>query len=112
VSGIFQHEIIRSRISASRSNLHPSRPLWGSRASAVCPAVVAGLVVVQQSFSKVTAVNDDSLFKKSWLPAGKAGTFASTVCTKRRGRDSFGTVLYGLGISAISDAMSMPVNDL
>ncbi len=31
---------------------------------------------------------------------------------KRRGRDSFGTVFEGLGISAIPDAMSMPVNDL
>jgi len=32
--------------------------------------------------------------------------------TKRRGRDSFGTVFDGLGFSAISDARSMPDNDL
>jgi hypothetical protein len=65
-----------------------------------------------QGFSKVTELNDDSLFKKPWKLAPKVGLFASTFCAKRRGRDSFGTVLYGLGISAISDAMSMPVNDL
>jgi len=39
-------------------------------------------------FSKVTEGNDDSLFKKPWILAGKQGTFASTFCTKRRGRDS------------------------
>jgi hypothetical protein len=43
---------------------------------------------------------------------GKAGTFASTFCTKRRGRDSFETIFHSLGISTIPDAMSMPVNDL
>jgi hypothetical protein len=66
----------------------------------------------RQSISKVSAKsrreNDDLHFKKPW----KQGVFASTFFTKRRGRDSFGTVLYGLGISAISVAMSMPVNDL
>ena len=53
-------------------------------------------------------VDNDSLFKKPW----KQGMFASTFCTKRRGRDSFGTVFDGRGFSAISGARSMPVNDL
>ena len=37
-----------------------------------------------RGLSKVTEGNDDSLFKKPW----KQGLFASTFCTKRRGRDS------------------------
>jgi len=40
------------------------------------------------------------------------GLFASTFYTKRRGRDSFGTVFDGLGLPAIPDASFMPINDL
>jgi hypothetical protein len=65
-------------------------------------------VVDQQSFSKVMEVNNDSLCNEPW----KQGMFDSTVFTKRRGRDSFGAVFDGLGFSAISDARSMPDNDL
>jgi len=44
--------------------------------------------------------------------AQKMGLFASTFYTKRRGRDSFGTVFDGLGLPAIPDASFMPINDL
>jgi hypothetical protein len=65
-------------------------------------------------------VNDDSLFKKARekpreKPREQAptlGLFAPNFCTKRRGRDSFGTVFDGLGLPAIPDASFMPINDL
>jgi hypothetical protein len=62
----------------------------------------------QESFSKVIEIKNDSLRIEPW----KQGMFDWTFFTKRRGRDSFGTVLYGPGFSAIPDARSMPVNDL
>jgi hypothetical protein len=65
-----------------------------------------------QGFSKVTELNDDSLFKKPWKLAPKVGLFDSTFFTKRRGRDSLEPLLDDFGFSAIPDAMSMPINDL
>jgi hypothetical protein len=53
-------------------------------------------------------VKNDSLFKEPW----KQGPFDSTITNQRRGRDSPGLLRHGFGFSPISDAMSMPVNDL
>jgi hypothetical protein len=62
----------------------------------------------QQRFSKVMQVDKDSLRIEPW----KQGMFDLMFFNQRRGRDSLGPLFDGLGFSAISDARSMPVNDL
>jgi hypothetical protein len=64
--------------------------------------------MVQQSFSKVMEIKNDSLCNEPC----KQGVFDSTFTNQRRGRDSFEAIFHSLGISTIPDAMSMPVNDL
>jgi hypothetical protein len=81
---VTMRQLAERRQAAGRA-AKPARGRKGiSKVSAKSPRGGAGRVVDQQSFSKVTEVTHDTLFKEPW----KQGLFDSTITNQRRGRDS------------------------